>query len=71
MASEENVDCIVCERPLKGDVYMRLQYEGEWISICCPLCFEKFDNKKKFYISRRRAYESIDALKEKRNTTEK
>ena len=71
MASEENVDCIVCERPLKGDVYMRLQHEGEWISICCPLCFEKFDKNKNFYTSRRRAYESIDTLQERKNNTKK
>ena len=70
MKTEENIDCIVCERPLESDVYMRIQHDGEWIRLCCPLCFEKFENNKNFYISRRRAYESIDTLKEEQHPTE-
>ncbi len=64
MSTEENLECIVCERPLRGDVFMRIKIENEFVRLCCPLCFETFDKRRSFYISRRKANESINRLKE-------
>ncbi len=64
MSTEENLECIVCERPLRGDVFMRIKIENEFVRLCCPICSKTFDKSRSFYLSRRKANESIDRLKE-------
>jgi hypothetical protein len=64
MSTEENLECIVCERPLRGDVFMGIKINEEFVRICCPICSETFDKSRSFYISRRIANESLSRLKE-------
>jgi|DeeseametaMP1139_FD_contig_123_167_length_9068_multi_5_in_2_out_0_2 hypothetical protein len=66
MSDEGNAACIVCERPLAGAIFMRLQHEGESVHLCCPLCAEKFDSRKKFYLARVRAQQAFEQTKAKR-----
>lgn len=63
MSDEGNAACIVCERPLTGAIFMRIQHEGEWVHLCCPLCAEKFDTRKKFYLAQRRAQKAFEQAK--------
>lgn len=70
MSPEENMECIVCERPLHSDVFMRIKYEDEWVRLCCPLCSEAFDKRKDFYILRRQALKADEAIRKKQKYEE-
>ena len=47
--------CIVCGKSvLDGEGFCHMRVEGEMVAICCPLCFENFENNPKRYLSMRR-----------------
>lgn len=50
--SDETI-CIVCGKGLKpGEALATLHKEGSKLPICCPLCFETYQQNSKFYQER-------------------
>lgn len=66
MNSIENNECIVCERPLSDDVFMRIKIEEEYVKVCCPLCAKRFNQHESFYLTKRKASQLLIELQERR-----
>ena len=46
--------CIVCgKRVTHGNETARLNVEGSWVILCCPLCFGVYEKKPEVYLALR------------------
>lgn len=52
-SQSESESCIVCDKPVRyGTGFAHIKQDGEMVTLCCPLCFETFQKKPKFFLLR-------------------
>jgi hypothetical protein len=50
----EHDECMVCGKGLAlGRGFALIQWDAQWVSLCCPLCLEVFQKSPGPYVSRR------------------
>lgn len=67
MKTEDDWDsnhCAACERPVRGiQRFSSIKHNDKMVTLCCPLCLEKFNENRDLYVMRNAAIQAGEKIR--------